>query len=156
MTFHRFHAALAALSLIAAVPAPAQTARPMLDYATAAQIRDGCLAWAAEHKLTVAVAVYDEAGRLIAFAIADGTPTAVAEFAMWKGKSAATVHVASKDTANWGRGPSFLATWEGGTPIFSPDGTALGGVGVSGAESADDTACGQAGIAAAGMRPSAQ
>ena len=36
MTFHRFHAALAALSLIAAVPAPAQTARPMLDYATAA------------------------------------------------------------------------------------------------------------------------
>ena len=95
MTFHRFHAALAALALTAAVPAPAQTARPMLDYATAAQIRDGCLAWAAERKLTVAVAVYDEAGRLIAFAIADGTPTAVAEFAMWKGKSAATVHVAS-------------------------------------------------------------
>jgi len=156
MTFDRFRPALAALLFVAATPAPAQTARPMLDYATAAKVRDGCLAWAAEKKLTVAVAVYDEAGRLITFAIADGTPTAVAEFAMWKGKSAATVHVASKETANWGRGPSFLATWEGGTPIFAPDGTALGGVGVSGAESADDTSCGQAGIAAAGMRHSAE
>ncbi|MGV3553911.1 MAG: GlcG/HbpS family heme-binding protein [Croceibacterium sp.] len=148
-------AALAVAALASPVPSAAQTARPMLDYATAAKVRDGCLSWAAEKKLTVAVAVYDEAGRLITFAIADGTPTAVAEFAMWKGRSAATVHVASKDTANWGRGPAFLATWEGGTPIFSPDGTALGGVGVSGAESSDDTACGQAGIAAAGMRSTA-
>jgi len=149
-------AALAATALALPLPTAAQTARPMLDYATAAKVRDGCLAWATEKKLTVAVAVYDEAGRLITFAIADGTPTAVAEFAMWKGKSAATVHVASKETANWGRGPTFLATWEGGTPIFSPDGTALGGVGVSGAESSDDTACGLAGIAAAGMRDRAE
>lgn len=154
MKFTHWGAALAAGSL-AVQPVAAQTARPMLDYATAAKVRDGCLAWAAEKKLTVAVAVYDEAGRLITFAMADDTPTAVADFAMWKGKSAATVHVASKETANWGRGPAFLATWEGGTPIFSPDGTALGGVGVSGAESSDDTACGQAGIAAAGMRDNA-
>lgn len=147
------HAALAAALLAAAMPAPAQTARPMLDYATAAQIRDGCLAWAGERRLNVAVAVYDESGRLVAFALADGAPTAVADFAMWKGKSAATIHVASKDTANWGPGAPGLATWEGGTPIFTPDGTALGGVGVSGASSADDSACGEAGIAAAGMAP---
>ena len=153
MTFDRFRPALAVLLLAAATSAPAQTARPMLDYATAAQIRDGCLAWAAERKLTVAVAVYDEAGRLITFAIADGTPTAVADFAMWKGKSAATIHVASKETANWGNGPASLASWEGGTPIFTPEGTALGGVGVSGASGAEDGACGEAGIAAAGMAP---
>ena len=156
MTFDRFRPALAAVLFVAATPAPAQTPRPMLDYATAAQVRDGCLAWAAERKLTVAVAVYDEAGRLITFAIADGTPTAVADFAMWKGKSAATIHVASKETANWGSGAPGVASWEGGTPIFAPDGTALGGVGVSGAVSADDSACGQAGIAAAGMRHSAE
>jgi glc operon protein GlcG len=150
------HAALASALLVAAVPAPAQTARPMLDYATAATVRDGCLAWAGERQLTVAVAVYDEAGRLITFAMADGTPTAVADFAMWKGKSAATVHVASKDTANWGNGPPILATWEGGTPIFTPTGVALGGVGVSGAQSADDSACGEAGITAAGMRHRAE
>jgi uncharacterized protein GlcG (DUF336 family) len=72
---------------------------------------------------------------------------------MWKGKSAATIHVASKETANWGPGAPGLASWEGGTPIFTPEGTALGGVGVSGASSADDSACGEAGIAAAGMAP---
>ncbi len=149
-------AALAVAALASPVPSAAQTARPMLDYATAAKVRDGCLSWAAEKKLTVAVAVYDEAGRLITFAMADGTPTAVAEFAMWKGKSAATVHVASKDTANWGNGPPILATWEGGTPIFTPTGVALGGVGVSGAQSADDSACGEAGITAAGMRHRAE
>ena len=148
-------AALAAALLVSVVPGQAQTARPTLDYATAAQIRDGCLAWAGERGLDVAVAVYDESGRLVAFALADGAPTAVADFAMWKGKSAATIHVASKETANWGNGPPGLATWEGGTPIFTPDGTALGGVGVSGASGAEDSACGEAGIAAAGMAPNA-
>ena len=152
----RVQAALAAALLVPAVPAVAQTARPTLDYATAAQIRDGCLAWAGERELNVAVAVYDESGRLIAFALSDGAPTAVADFAMWKGKSAATIHVASKETANWGSGAPGLASWEGGTPIFTPDGTALGGVGVSGASGAEDSACGEAGIAAAGMAHSAR
>lgn len=151
MSIDRFPAALAALSLTIAAPAPAQTARPTLDYATAAKIREGCLAWAAERKLTLAVAVFDESGRLITFALMDGTPTAVAGFAEWKGKSAATIHVASKETAKWGQGAPGLASWEGGTPIFTPDGAALGGVGVSGGQSAEDSACGEAGIAAAGM-----
>ena len=153
MTHRHWGTALASLSLLIAAAGSAQTARPMLDYATAAKVRDGCLAWAGERGLKVAVAVYDESGRLIAFAHADGAPSAVAEFAMWKGKSAATIHVASKETANWGNGPANLATWEGGTPIFSRDGAALGGVGVSGASGAEDGACGEAGIAAAGMAP---
>jgi glc operon protein GlcG len=153
MTHTHWRTALASLSLLIAAAGSAQTARPMLDYATAAKVRDGCLAWAGERGLKVAVAVYDESGRLVAFALADGAPTAVAEFAMWKGKSAATIHVASKETANWGNGPANLATWEGGTPIFSRDGAALGGVGVSGASGAEDSACGEAGIAAAGMAP---
>ncbi len=154
----RTFAIAAALGLAAApigYPAAAQTARPMLDYVSAATIRDACLAWAAERQLEVAIAVYDESGRLITFALADGTPTAVADFAMWKGRSAATIHVASKETANWGPGAPGLASWEGGTPIFTTDGTALGGVGVSGAASAEDSACGVAGITAAGLRVSA-
>lgn len=151
----RFVSAVSLVLACAGSPAAAQTARPMLDYASAAAIRDGCLAWASERNLTVAVAVYDESGRLITFAHADGTPTAVADFAMWKGRSAATIHVASKETANWGPGAPGLASWEGGTPIFTRDGVALGGVGVSGAESAEDSACGVAGIEAAGLTPSA-
>ena len=141
---------LAILAL--AAPGAAQTARPMLDYASAAKIRDGCVAWASERKLSVAVAVFDERGTLMAYALMDGAPSAVGGYAQWKGRSAATIHVASAETANWGRGPAELATWEGGTPVFSAEGVPLGGVGVSGAESAEDAACGQAGIGAAGLR----
>ena len=144
-------AALLALSILA-VPAGAQTARPMLDYASAAKIRDGCVAWASERKLSVAIAVFDERGTLMAFALMDGAATAVGDYAQWKGRSAATIHVASAETANWGRGPAQLATWEGGTPVFSAAGVPLGGVGVSGAESSEDSACGQAGVAAAGLQ----
>ena len=122
-----------------------------MNKAVAATIRDACLAWAAERDLAVAVAVFDESGKLLAFAQMDGAASAVGDFAQWKGRSAATVHVASAVTAEWGRGPPGLATWEGGIPVFSTAGVALGGVGVSGAESADDVACGKAGIAAAGL-----
>ena len=148
-------AAISLAMLMISTPLAAQTPRPMLDYASAATIRDTCLAWAAERRLTVAVAVFDESGKLLALAHMDGAASAVGDFAQWKGRSAATVHVASATTAEWGRGPPGLATWEGGLPIFSAEGVALGGVGVSGAESAEDVACGRAGIAAAGLREAA-
>jgi uncharacterized protein GlcG (DUF336 family) len=144
-------AALLAICALAG-PAGAQTARPMLDYSSAAAVRDGCIAWATERKLAVAVAVFDERGTLMAFALMDGAASAVGDYAQWKGRSAATIHEASAVTAEWGRGPPGLATWEGGTPVFSTGGAALGGVGVSGAESAEDAACGRAGIAAAGLK----
>ncbi len=142
--------------LAAATPLTAQTPRPMLDYTSAATIRDTCVAWAKERNLTIAVAVFDESGKLLAFAHMDGAASAVGDFAQWKGRSAATVHVASAVTAEWGRGPPGLATWEGGVPVFSAEGVPLGGVGVSGAESADDVACGKAGIAAAGLKETAE
>jgi glc operon protein GlcG len=145
-------ALIALLALALAGPATAQTARPMLDYASAAAIRDACVAWAGERKLAVAVAVFDERGTLMAFALMDDAASAVGDYAQWKGRSAATIHVASAETAEWGRGPPGLATWEGGVPVFTPAGAALGGVGVSGAESAEDVACAKAGIAAAGLR----
>ena len=147
----KISAMLLALAALAG-PAGAQTARPMLDYASAAAIRDGCVAWAGERKLAVAVAVFDERGTLMAFALMDGAASAVGDYAQWKGRSAATIHVASAVTAEWGRGPPGLATGEGGIPVFSSAGAALGGIGVSGAESAEDVACAKAGIAAAGLR----
>ncbi len=149
----KFGAALMMAAL--AAPLGAQTPRPMLDYASAATIRDACVAWATERKLAVAVAVFDERGTLLAYGLMDGAASAVGDYAQWKGRSAATIHVASAETANWGRGPAQLATWEGGTPIFTTDGVPLGGVGVSGAESSEDSACGKAGIAAARLRDAA-
>lgn len=147
-------AAMLAMAALAA-PASAQTPRPMLDYSSAAAIRDTCVAWATERKLSIAVAVFDERGTLMAFALMDGAPSAVGDYAQWKGRSAAMIHVASAETANWGRGPAQLATWEGGVPVFSTEGVPLGGVGVSGAESSEDVACGKAGIAAARLRDAA-
>ena len=147
--------AAAILTILAfAAPGAAQTSRPMLDYASAEKIRDGCVGWDTERKLAVAIAVFDERGTLMAFALMDGAASAVGDYAQWKGRSAATIHVASAETAEWGRGPPGLATWEGGVPVFGSDRAALGGVGVSGAESAEDVACAQAGIAAAGLRDS--
>ena len=148
-----FGAMLLAIASLAG-PAAAQTARPMLDYASAAKIRDGCVGWATERKLAVAIAVFDERGTLMAFALMDGAASAVGDYAQWKGRSAATIRVASAETAEWGRGPPGLATWEGGVPVFSIQGAPLGGIGVSGAESAEDVACAKAGIAAAGLRDS--
>ena len=85
--------AIAALLAILALPTPimAQTPRPMLDYGSAATIRDTCVAWAKERDLAVAVAVFDEGGKLIAFAHMDGASSAVGEVAQWKGRSAATI-----------------------------------------------------------------
>ena len=151
----RIVAGLLAMFVLAG-PLGAQTSRPMLDYASAAAIRDGCVAWAVERELAVAVAVYDERGTMMAFALMDGAASAVGEYAQWKGRSAAMIHVASAETAEWGRGPPGLATWEDGVPVFSADRVALGGVGVSGAQSAEDVACARAGIAAAGLRETSE
>jgi uncharacterized protein GlcG (DUF336 family) len=135
--------------------ARAQVSRPMLTYDSAAKIRDGCVAWANEHKLHIAVAVFDESGRLLTLAQMDGAATMVSEIAEWKGRSAATLHEPSSVTAKWANGPPGVATWEGGVPIFSTDGVALGGVGTSGSTAAEDAACGTAGVNAAGLKTSA-
>lgn len=149
---------IAAMALVAVhASAPAQGLRPMLSLDTAAKVRDTCLAWAKERKLNVAIAVYDDAGRLVTFARMDGANTAVSDIAMWKGRSAATYRVASAETAKWNN-PAFpgISTGGGGTPIFTADGKPLGAIGVSGAATEEDIACGEAAIAAVSLRTKAQ
>jgi uncharacterized protein GlcG (DUF336 family) len=146
---------IAAAACLAAfhTAAPAQIMKPVLSYATAAKVRDGCIAFAAQKKLDVAIAVHDEAGRLMTFGRMDGASTAVSDIAMWKSRSAATYRFPSADTAKWNvpTAPG-IATAGGGLPIFTADGQPLGAIGVSGAETADDIACAEAGIRAAGLR----
>jgi len=148
-------ATIAAVTLAAlpAGPALAQTQRAQLDYATAATIRDTCIAWASERKFDLSITVFNDAGVLVASAHMDGTAAAIADVAHWKGKSAATYRVPTAVTAEWGGPAPGMATWGGGVPFSAPDGTPLGAVGVSGALVEDDIACGLAGIAAAGMKP---
>ena len=149
----RYTAMLAAAgaTLLAGNSAVAQESRTVLTYETAAKVRDGCVAWATEHGLTVSMAIFDDAGRMITSAHLDGTPTAIIEVAQWKGRSAATYRQPSLETAKWGGSAPLLANWGGGTPFSAQDGTPLGAIGVSGAQTEEDIACGMAGIAAAGL-----
>ncbi len=143
----------AAFLVALSVAGPAQTLRPVLTYESAAKIRDGCLALARERKLDVAIAVHDEAGRLLTFARMDGASTAVSDIAMWKSRSAATFRYSTAETARW-NAPTLpgIATAGGGVTVFTAEGRALGAIGVSGAQTEDDIACAEAGIRAAGLR----
>ena len=140
-------------ALMLAGGAQAQTPRPELDYASAAKIRDGCIAWAADRKLAVAIAVFDRHGNLIAQGHMDAAPAAVGEIAQWKGRSAARIQVLTSVTAKWGGSAPGVANWRGGVPFGAGAGAPLGGVGVSGATSQEDEDCGRAGIALAGLVP---
>lgn len=147
---------LPALVLAAAglVPAslPAQVMAPVLDYATADAISERCMAHAREAGHPVAVAVFDQAGELLSFARGDASPAA-AEVARWKGRSAAVFRRSTLETGDWNL-PTvpMIATIEGGVPLFTADGVAVGGVGVSGAPSEFDAACGTRGAEAVGLR----
>lgn len=149
------HIVAAACLVAITTAAPAQEMKPVLGYATAAKMRDACLAFAEKNQLGVSIAVHDEAGRLLAFAKMDGASTAVSDVAMWKSKSAATYRFASADTARWNipNAPN-ISTAGGGVAVFTADGQPLGAIGVSGAQTEDDIACAEAGIAAAGLRSS--
>jgi glc operon protein GlcG len=142
-------ACLAAMSGAAA----AQALQPVLTYDTAAKMRDACLAFAREKKLDIAIAVHDEAGRLLTFARTDRASTAVSDIAIWKSRSAATYGYASAETARW-NAPNLpgIATAGGGVTVFTAEGRTLGAIGVSGGPTPDDIACAEAGIKAAGLR----
>lgn len=130
----------------------AQTMRPFLDFKTADAIRDHCLANADKAGEAVAVAVYDDSGDLMSYSN-HGASQAAAEVAQWKGRSAAVYRRASSETATWNAPTApMIATMGGGVPIFARDGTAIGGVGVSGASSEFDAACGTQATEAANLR----
>lgn len=146
---------LAAAALCAAVPVTAQTARPTFDYASAATIRDTCVAWAAQRDLEIAIVVLEPHGMPVALAHMDGASIAAGEIAQWKAVSAAKFGRATADLAamNPPAGMPNVATLQGGVPVYTVEGVLLGGVGVSGAKPADDAACAAAGIEAAGLEP---
>lgn len=146
---------LIAFACCLAAPAGAQTARPTLDYASAATIRDTCVGWAGQRGLKVAVVVLEPHGMAVTLAHMDGVSVAGGEIAQWKAVSAAKFGRATGEMAAMNPPASMpaVATLTGGVPIYTPDGVLLGGVGVSGAKPADDAACATAGIEAAGLKP---
>lgn len=149
----------AAALLLVACPAVAQAPTPPLEARTAQAIVAGCAAHSAGRGQSHAIAVVDASGQLVAALRMDGNSYGIMDFALAKARASAAWGSATaqqaegaRSTPGYGDAP-HVVTVPGGVPIFSADGRErIGAVGVSGEAPADDVACAEAGIAAAGLR----
>jgi uncharacterized protein GlcG (DUF336 family) len=127
---------------------------PAVTVEMAKKIADPAVAEARKNGWTVAVAIVDPAGILVYFERMDGTQNGSAQVAMEKARSAALFKRPTKAfqdaVAAGGEGIRLLrlegaVPIEGGIPIVV-EGKIIGAVGVSGATSAQDAQCAQAGL----------
>jgi glc operon protein GlcG len=147
------------LALMAlAVPVAAQPV-PMLDARAAEAIVHGCATHAIAKKQSHAIVVVDTGGHVAAALRMDGSGSGIFDFALAKaravaawGFSTAAMADAAKGTPGFANAP-HVVTVTGGVPVYAADGKLrIGAVGVSGEAPADDAACAEAGIRAAGLR----
>jgi glc operon protein GlcG len=148
----------AALAVVCAAPLSPRAAGAQLDAAAASKIVDGCVAHARGRSQSHAIAVYDDGGHPVALLRMDGNAPGITDFAMQKADAVAHWRFSTADMAEAARGtPGFanaphVVTVAGGIPVYSSDGGRfLGAVGVSGEAPADDAACAEAGVKAAGL-----
>ena len=149
---------LISAALIAA-PTYAQPAPTTLDARAAEAIVHGCATHAIAKKQGHAIVVVDTGGHIAAALRMDGNGSGIFDFALAKAQAAAAWGFSTAQMLEGARGtPGFdraphVVIVPGGVPVFSADGkTRIGAVGVSGEAPADDAACAEAGIKAAGLR----
>jgi uncharacterized protein GlcG (DUF336 family) len=147
----------AILALLWSTTASAQ----QLDAKAGQAIVSGCAAQASAKMQSHAIAVVDSGGHLVAALRMDGNGSGIFDFALSKAEAAAAWGFSTAQMLEGARGtPGFeraphVVIVPGGLPVFSADGkTRIGAVGVSGEGPADDAACAEAGIKAAGLRSS--
>lgn len=114
-------------------------ATTMLDAAHAEARRRG---------VSVCISILDAAAWPMAFIRMDGAPLGVIDVASRKARTAVLFHMDSADFAKIGHpdGEAYtlentnggLASFGGGLVLRAPDGSVLGGIGVSGASTHDD------------------
>ena len=146
-------------SLIALVSTPLQAQQAGLDARGAQAIVAGCAAHAAAKQQSHAIAVVDVGGHVVAALRMDGNGSGIMDFSLAKaqavaawGFTTAQMAEAAKETPGFAHAP-HVVTVPGGVPVWSADGkTRIGAVGASGEAPADDAACAEAGIRAAGLR----
>jgi uncharacterized protein GlcG (DUF336 family) len=151
--------AFVGFTILLSASASAQTA--VLDARAAQAIVAGCAAHAAAKKQSHAVVVVDVGGHLVAGLRMDGNGSGIFDFSLAKAEAVAAwgfptaqMEQAIKETPGFANAP-HVVTVPGGVPVWSADGKVrIGGVGVSGEAPADDAACAEAGIQAAGLRSS--
>jgi len=152
---------LAAFAASASAPAqpPAQPTAPMLTASLAEAIVAGCRAHAMAKRQSHAIAVVDGGGHLVAALRMEGNRSGMMDFSIEKAKAVAAwgfataqMEEAARGTPGFARAPGVV-TVAGGVPLFAADGrTLIGAAGASGEAPADDAACAEAGIKAAGLR----
>ena len=150
---------LALAMLLSATAASAQTA--ILDTRAAQAIVAGCAAHATATQQSHSIVVVDLGGHPVAAIRMDRNGSGTFDFALQKAVAVAAwgfptsgMEEGAKEVPGFARAP-HVVTVPGGVPIWSAEGkTRLGGVGVSGEAPADDAACAEAGIRAAGLRSS--
>ena len=148
------------LAVLLSAPSSVQTAG-LLDARAAQAIVAGCAAHAAARKQSHAIVVVDTGGHLVSALRMDGNGSGILDFSFAKaeavaawGFSTAQMNAAARETPGFADAP-HVVTVPGGIPVWSADGRVrIGGVGVSGEAPADDAACAEAGIRAAGLRSS--
>ena len=152
--------ALALIPAVLSVRALAQ-APSALDARAAQAIVAGCVAHSTAKKQSHAIAVVDTGGHLVAALRMDGNASGIFDFALAKAQASAAWGFSTGQMLDSARGtPGFeraphVVIVPGGIPVFGSDGKArIGAVGVSGEAPADDAACAEAGITAAGLRSS--
>jgi uncharacterized protein GlcG (DUF336 family) len=99
----------------------------------------------------------DSGGHVVASLRMDGNGFGMMDFAIAKAKAAAAwgfptsqMLEVSRGTEGFAEAPHVVIV-PGGLPVFS-NGARIGSVGVSGEAPADDAACAEAGVVAAGLR----
>lgn len=147
-------------TILLASTATAQPA-PSLDAKAAQAIVAGCAVHATAKMQSHAIVVVDTGGHVVAALRMDGNGSGIFDFALAKAEAAAAWGFSTAQMIEGARStPGFadaphVVIVPGGVPLFSTDGKVrIGAVGVSGEAPADDAACAEAGIAAAGLRSS--
>lgn len=153
-------AVAAALAAGYAAPARALERKPVLTLEMAKRMADACEA-AQKHAgwRPVNIAIFDDGGNLKLFRRQDDAFVGSVEVSQLKGRTSAVFPVSTRAVGerSFGKegappqtpGIAFVpgvASFPGGLPVFTADGHHIGGIGVSGATSDEDEACGQAAI----------
>jgi len=147
------------LVVAAAFAQPTTSLAAPLDARQAQAIIAGCALHSSGRGQSHAIVVVDPGGHVVASLRMDGNGFGIMEFARAKAEAAAAwgfatgrMGDAARETPGFADAPRVV-TVAGGIPIWSTDGgERIGAVGVSGEAPADDVACGEAGIEAAGLR----
>jgi uncharacterized protein GlcG (DUF336 family) len=134
-----------------------------IGHALARDVIEGAQRRADELGITIAVALVDAAGNLVAAGRMDGAPFGVTILAIDKAFTAAAFGAPTDSWqqstqpggADWGMHTSLggrLTVYPGGLPILA-EGDVVGAVGVSGGEGDQDADCARSGVSSIGLMP---